>query len=363
MKLICNTALLLLLVLNSSAQDLNLISELDVALNETSGLLYINNTLITHNDSDATNQLFDVNPNTGTVTRTVTISNATNTDWEDITNDDTYIYIGDIGNNAGDRTNLKIYRILIAEYFSSTSVTAEEINYSYNDQTDFSTSPFATNFDAETLIHYNNNLYIFTKNWLDGKTNIYELSKSIGTHSATFIDTIEVGGLTTAGSFNLDSNTVLLCGYGVNGPFVIYLEGFNNSLFSNGTITKTEVSVPTGYSSQIEGLIPVSTTDYYITAEANNPDLQALYGFNISTLKVEEFEDQNIIFYPNPAKRTITINGLYEEVSIYSLKGQFLKSSKISKINISDLAAGVYIIKFQEKESKTIITKQLVIKR
>ena len=43
-----------------SSQQLTLETSLDAALNETSGLLYLNNTLITHNDSANTNQLFDI---------------------------------------------------------------------------------------------------------------------------------------------------------------------------------------------------------------------------------------------------------------------------------------------------------------
>ena len=159
-------------ILVTNAQQFTLETELEASISETSGLLYINNTLITHNDSATTNQLFDVDTSTGMVTRTVTVTNATNTDWEDLTHDGTYIYIGDFGNYQGHRTNLKVYRILISDYFSSNSVTADVINFSYANQTDFTPSPLATNFDAEGLIHYNNNLYIFSKNWLDGNIRV-----------------------------------------------------------------------------------------------------------------------------------------------------------------------------------------------
>ena len=131
-------------------------------------MLYLNNTVITHNDSGNSNQLFDINTTDGSITRTVTISNATNVDWEDLAYDDTYIYIADIGNNTGSRTDLKIYRVLRSDYVNNTSVIAEIINYSYSNQVDFTPSAFATNFDAEALIHFNNKLYIFTKNWIDG---------------------------------------------------------------------------------------------------------------------------------------------------------------------------------------------------
>ena len=41
------------------------------------------------------------------------ISSAKNKDWEDITRDDKYIYIADMGNNFNNRKDLKIYKIPI----------------------------------------------------------------------------------------------------------------------------------------------------------------------------------------------------------------------------------------------------------
>ena len=38
------------------------------------------------------------------------MSNIKNTDWEEISQDKDFIYIGDIGNNSGNRDDLKIYR-------------------------------------------------------------------------------------------------------------------------------------------------------------------------------------------------------------------------------------------------------------
>ena len=148
--ILCFNLFLVLSFLGINAQQFTLEISLDATVNETSGLLYINNTLITHNDSANTNQLFDIDTTTGNVTRTVTITNATNVDWEDLTKDDTYIYIGDFGNYEGDRTDLKVYRIAISDYLNNSSVTADVINFSYADQTDFTTSPFATNFDVFT---------------------------------------------------------------------------------------------------------------------------------------------------------------------------------------------------------------------
>jgi hypothetical protein len=68
---------------------------------------FYNNNIITHNDSGGQANLYEINASTGAVLRTVAITNATNVDWEDIAQDALYIYIGDIGNNFGNRTDLK----------------------------------------------------------------------------------------------------------------------------------------------------------------------------------------------------------------------------------------------------------------
>src|SRR4051812_26285025 len=86
---------------------------LPAALKETSGLIYTDGGLWTLNDSGNSPAFYQIDESTGATLKTVNISNATNVDWEDLTADDTYFYIGDFGNNAsGDRTDLKIYRVL-----------------------------------------------------------------------------------------------------------------------------------------------------------------------------------------------------------------------------------------------------------
>ncbi|WP_412561041.1 T9SS type A sorting domain-containing protein [Winogradskyella sp. MIT101101] len=360
-KQACFNIILFCSILCVSAQQFTLETALSASVSETSGLLYLNNTLITHNDSATTNQLFDVDTSTGMVTRTVTITNATNTDWEDLTHDDTYIYIGDFGNYQGNRTNLKVYRIAIVDYFASTSVTADEINFSYSNQTDFTPSPLATNFDAEGLIHYNNSLYVFSKNWMDGNTNIYELPKTPGTHSVSMVDTIAAEGLISGATFNILSNAVMLIGYDANGAFLIELEGFHSGLFSNGTVTKTSVSVPANYSPQIEGIIQLNADEYYVSAEENSSLNAGLYSFNTSTLSTSDIETESISFYPNPAKRLITLSQNNLETRIYSITGQLVKTSNKKQIDISDLNSGVYLIKIEETSSGNSVTKRLIV--
>ncbi len=346
-----------------SAQQLTLETSLNSALSETSGLLYLNNTLITHNDSEASNQLHEIDITTGEISRTVTITNATNTDWEDLTHDDTYIYIGDFGNYRGDRTDLKVYRVVKTDYFANTSVTAEIINFSYANQTDFTTSPTATNFDAEGLIHFDNKLYIFSKNWLNGQTNIYELPKTIGTHSISMIDTINSQGLISGATLNSLSDTILLCGYDFNGAFLIQLNGFHSGLFSNGTIVKTSVEVPANYSIQIEGIIPINMTEYFVSAEESDSNSQALYRFDTPTLTIENYQDNPISIYPNPAQNYFSINTENCWTKIYSITGQLVKTSSKSDIDISELSKGIYIVQIENLQNNSYNIKRLIVEQ
>lgn len=352
----------LLLMFGVSAQQLVLETALDDTVNETSGLLYLNNTLITHNDSATTNQLFDVDTSTGSVTRTITVTNATNVDWEDLTHDDTYIYIGDFGNYQGNRTDLKVYRIAITDYFASTSVTADVINFSYSNQTNFTPSPLATNFDTEGLIHYNNKLYVFSKNWLNGNTNIYELSKTPGTYSISITDTIIAEGLVSGATYNASTNSIILTGYDTNGAFFIQLNGFNSGLFSNGSVVKTSVAVPANYSPQIEGIIPINATEYYVSAEENSPTASGLYSFNTSTLSsVSEVNNLEVSFYPNPTEESITLSHDNCDTKIYSITGQLVKVSIHKQIDVSDLNSGIYLIKIRQSGSQNMAIKKLII--
>jgi hypothetical protein len=358
---LCFNLFLVLSFFCVDAQQFTLETSLDATVNETSGLLYINNTLITHNDSANTNQLFDIDVSTGNVTRTVTIFNATNIDWEDLTQDGTYIYIGDFGNYQGDRTDLKVYRVLISDYLNNTSITADVINFNYADQTDFTTSPFATNFDAESLIHYNNSLYVLTRNWLDGNTNIYELPKTPGIHSISKIDTITAGGLVSGATFNALNNEIIITGFDGNGAFLIELSGFNTGLFSNGTVTKTSMAVPENYSFQIEGIYPVNANEYYITAEENGALQPALYSFNTSTLSLDETELTPISFYPNPARTQITLSEDNLQTKIYNITGQLIKTSNKKHIDVSDLTSGLYLITIEAAFEKNTIRRRLLI--
>ena len=86
------------------------IAILSDTLKENSGLNFFQNQLFTFNDGGNSSELFQINSQTGKIQHTFK-TNLQNTDWEAITNDGNNFYIGDFGNNAGTRKDLKIYKI------------------------------------------------------------------------------------------------------------------------------------------------------------------------------------------------------------------------------------------------------------
>ena len=258
------------------AQIENIIEKYDLpdTVSETSGLLFFNGKLITHNDSGDAANLYELDTISGNITRTINITNATNVDWEDITQDDTYIYIGDFGNNSnGNRQDLKIYKVLKSDYLNNTNITSEIINFTYEDQADFSSQPNNTDFDAEAISVYNNQLVIFTKNWKDNTVNAYTIPKTVGNHSAKKVSSYNSNGLITGSTYNRDDDSFVLSGYTnpTGLPFLIHIQlsGILNDDIFSGVIERTDINSSIN-ASQIEGITLISNKRYFLSREKVN---------------------------------------------------------------------------------------------
>lgn len=263
-------------------KELELVTLLDSDVNETSGLLFLNGRLITHNDSGGASSLYEVDGITGNVILEIPIENAVNRDWEDITSDSEYIYIGDIGNNNGDRRDLIIYKVSISDLGSnaSTPVLAQEISYKYAEQMRFESSPYNHDYDAEALVSIGDSLYIFTKNWANNQTNIYAIPKIPGSYEVNKIDSLIVNGLISAADYDAVNNRVMLLGYQPGANFIVQLREFRNNNFSAGTVEKIGLKISPDNSLQTEGLI-YAGDEILISAERNGEASQVLYRLDL----------------------------------------------------------------------------------
>ena len=370
---ITSPSLILLLFLNSFLSQSQITSfkekfELPEVVKETSGLLFFDGKIITHNDSGDDAYLYELDSLTGGVLRRITISNATHVDWEDITEDETYIYISDTGNNKGTRTDLKIYRILKSDFKNSNTVSAETILFSYEDQTNFISSN-NHNFDAEALVIFENNFILFTKNRGDLKTNVYKIPTTIGNHTAVKISSANVAGLITGAT--VQNNNFLLCGIDTSAiPFLVYISSNRapgDDIFKSG-FQKYSLFNELGFGNQVEGITSFDNGRFYISREAvnqNNFSLkQKLFEFRDDSailLSAVKNDFENLTISPNPTFGNITIqsNKEIQSISTYTILGEKLIvfNSHQKEINISHLSKGIYLLRIQFNNQEIIFKK------
>lgn len=120
----------------------------------------------------------------GSVRKTIEIENAKNWDWEDMTqNDFGHFFIGDFGNNNDLREWLTIYKIENPIDINTEKTQAEIIKFTYPESVSENNKKVL--YDVEAFVHFNESLYLFTKNRavpFDGKTRLYR----IGDYAANF---------------------------------------------------------------------------------------------------------------------------------------------------------------------------------
>jgi PKD repeat protein len=267
---------------------------------ETSGILNNNNNFWTHVD-DGDNSIYRIDTLSDSIFQRVTISNATNIDWEDITSDGNYIYIGDVGNNNGNRTDLRFYRVLKSNINSSTTaVNAGKIRYTYSDQVNFATLPHNNFYDCEAFIYLNDSIHLFTKGWVNKWTKHYVLSADTGAHVAQFVDSFYVDGLITSAAIQGDSLVILLGieYWGANECFLWMLNDFSGSHFFSGNKRRFYLGNPY-YIGQTEGICFTDTNKGYITNE-----LVSSPPFHVPS-QLREF-DLNYFLAPIPQVPVIT---------------------------------------------------------
>jgi hypothetical protein len=193
----------------------------DAELIENSGMMFFDGKVWFQCDGGSDPALFAYDTTVSKVVRTVKVKNAINHDWEDITHDSAYVYIGDFGNNNGDRKNLQILKILKSDILKKNEVTAEFINFSYADQLDFTKRRGEHDFDCEAMIAIGDSLFLFTKNWADYRTRIYGLSSKPGNYSISPIAIYDIGGLVTGAAYDKVNGILMLVAYKFDNKFFV----------------------------------------------------------------------------------------------------------------------------------------------
>jgi hypothetical protein len=278
-------------------------------IKEISGIIYINGKLYGIEDSGNEPAIFEIDSTNGAIIRKITLEGITNTDWEDLTQDENYIYIGDFGNNNGNRQDLKFYQIpktyVTGGLETIPASVIKTINFSYINQEDFCPGGCTENtmFDCEAVFYDNGKLHLFTKNWVTNYTVHYTVPAipSETKYTAEKLDSLNTEGFLTTSATMLNDKIIALIGYTnpranlLNTECAVWLiKGFTDietPFFSAAENQKISLGLFYDFSKgvastgQIEGIAAVSQKRVLITSEDFQYSIahaeSHLYGLNL----------------------------------------------------------------------------------
>jgi len=236
---------------------------IDPAINEGSGLCAWNGLLWTHNDSGFA-KLFTIDTVGGKITAEYPLPMTINNDWEDMSQDSTYFYIGDFGNNAGTREKLHIIRVNKASLLAQQPVI-DTIAFQWP-ETITSGQRAKINFDCEAMAVIKDSIYLFTKEWKHGRrTRAFSLPTQPGSYTAKYKATLKTRMLITGASYHAAGNKLVLCGYNLLlRPFLMeFIMDDTQDLFA-GKMTRIKVKKRFR---QTEGVTTFDGHNYYIINE------------------------------------------------------------------------------------------------
>ncbi len=348
------TLFLPLLPLAAAAQTLvpTVITPLATALNETSGLVVLDGQVWTQLDSGNPNALYRIDPANGDVLRTVTVTNATNVDWEDITTDGDWLYIGDHGNNNGNRTNLRIYRVALDELLDpgTTEILADTIRFAYALQTDFTVANNNNDWDCEAMIALDDSLFLFSKNWVSGTSYLYALPAVPGDHLAQRRDTLDAQGLITGATYDPGNGAIALVGYAETFylPFIWRLAGYPDHSFFNGIAQRN----PLGSGiTQMEAIAWAGTANVYMSNETSVLNGARLWEMNVDLpTGIVASRDASLRVWPSPADGHLTVRAeITGQLELLDASGRVVRTENVragdTVVETGSLASGAYTLR------------------
>lgn len=327
-------------------------------LDENSGLLYLDGQLWLHVDDLDTN-LYRIDTTNSTVLESLPVRNAWNYDWEDISSDSQYVYVGDVGNNVGSRTNLSILRFDKAQLSSGAGyVQVDTIRFSYADQTDFTPALDNTRFDCEAFVVVDDTLHLFSKDWVTKRTRRYKLPAQPGTYSIAPVDSLEANGLITSAARSADGAIVLL-GYDnvIPAPcFLWLLFDYPGTDFFAGN--KRRFSLGSAVTAgQVEGICFTDNRSGFVSNERFQQIVNVpprLKRFDISayiTAPITAIDDgglRQLRLLATPNGYVLEHAGIQGEFSLVNLSGRKCREERLgqgsTRIERDRLSSGAYLL-------------------
>ncbi|MFL5774504.1 MAG: hypothetical protein ACJ75F_15175 [Flavisolibacter sp.] len=221
----------------------------------------------------------------GNISQKYIVNNVDFINAEAVTNDQHYVYIGDVGDNAGTRPFRSIIRISKSDLNNKNTVRGEEIRFTFPDEGIIKKKK-QNDFDCEAIMNFHDSIYLFTKRRDDGRTELYVLPKSPGSYVARSIGIFKVKGLITDAAVNPDGNEIAIIGYdeGHTNPFIYVFNNFSGNNFFSGTHKRYELTANKKIGWQVESISYADNDSFFISCEKTADVPNTLYRISKSEL-------------------------------------------------------------------------------
>lgn len=263
--------------ISNEKNNFSVIAQMPKKLKELSGIAKDGNYIWAISDDPKTD-IYKIDLS-GNVVQQLRMKNITVSDVEDVTVDEEYLYIADVGDNDGSRGERQVIKIKKATIGTNekVDVDGEIIRFSFPAQGDMQKKN-NNEYDCEALISFKDALYLFTKRRNDLQTELFMLPKTAGSGIPKSIGVFNSKGLITGASINGVGSEVALVGYqhGHKQPFIWMLTNFSGNNFFSGK--------------QKEYVLTNDETDWQVESVTYKDDRTLLFG-------CEETKDEPATLY------------------------------------------------------------------
>ncbi|HPS82897.1 MAG TPA: T9SS type A sorting domain-containing protein [Bacteroidales bacterium] len=320
---------------------------LPAVLYESSGVEISDpNSIWTQNDSGDSARIYNIDT-LGNILRTITFDVDEAIDCEESARDAAgNYYLGDFGNNANDRTNLRIYKIPDPDTLSVNKIIPQLITFHFEDQQLFPPDSAHMNFDCEAMFHFQDSLYLFSKNRGTSMfCKMYRLPDDPGDYVAELVDSFNIGTWVTSADISPSGERMVLLS---ESRLWLFFDITDTDFFSGNA------QMFNMYFSQKEAIVFVDDSTLYLTDEyfsllGNGGNLYRI-DLNSVINGQTQIEKTQLMVFPNPATDVVYITIPESRgdffVKVFDASGRMVQSCKSrSEIDISSLCNGQYFIR------------------
>jgi hypothetical protein len=256
--------------------------KLPCALKETSGLALYDGLIWSFNDSGGKSVVYGMDPQSGKILRKIRVRRP-NHDWESITASPEGLWIGDIGNNRGQRKDLQLFFLAGDQLKKSGKVSPKSTISVHHPEDDFpQIKGKGHNRDSEAIIFVRGNIYLFTKNRLNTDAYIAPISPDLPAQAIIPLDTLRAEMMVTAADYNETTDLLALSGYYAYRNYLAFIPLFTTQPNQFGRVIRYHLRGLDG--AQIEALALTEENEITLSTEKTGLFPQQTFRLNAGRL-------------------------------------------------------------------------------